>query len=183
VLKRVAHKIGLSYVATLTTEFQTISGINVGKLTVFWELHEICFHGRAVAHKPMITMRNAKRWLQWCKPHCHWTMEEWKRVLWNDELCFTIWQSNGLADARKTLPAPMHSAKCKVWWKRNNGLGLFFMVRLSPLVPVEGNLNATAYNDIVDDSVLPTLWQQFGEGPFLLQHDNATVYKANSIQK
>ena len=33
-------------------------------------------------------------------------------------------------------------------------------------------------NDILNDSVLPTLWQQFGEGPFLFQHDNAPVHKA-----
>jgi hypothetical protein len=25
--------------------------------------------------------------------------------------------------------AQMHSANCQVWWRRNNGLGLFFMVR------------------------------------------------------
>jgi hypothetical protein len=31
--------------------------------------------------------------------------------------------------------------------------------------------------------VLPTLWQPFGEGPFLLQHDNAPVHKVRSIQK
>jgi hypothetical protein len=31
--------------------------------------------------------------------------------------------------------------------------------------------------------VLPTLWQQFGEGPFLFEHDNATVHKARSTQK
>ena len=31
--------------------------------------------------------------------------------------------------------------------------------------------------------MLPTLWQQFGEGPFLFQHDNAPVHKARSIQK
>ena len=38
-------------------------------------------------------------------------------------------------------------------------------------------------NDILDGSVLPTLRQQFGEGPFLFQHDNAPVHKARSIQK
>ena len=42
---------------TLTTEFQTASGSNGGTITFCLDLHEMCFHGRAGAHKPRITIR------------------------------------------------------------------------------------------------------------------------------
>ena len=53
------------------------------------------FHGQAAAHKPKITMHNAKRRLECCDARRQWTLEQWKRVLWSDESRFTIWQANG----------------------------------------------------------------------------------------
>ncbi|KAK3560392.1 hypothetical protein QTP86_008484 [Hemibagrus guttatus] len=55
-------------------------------------------------------------------------------------------------------------------------------VGLGPLVPVKGTLNASAYQDILDNFMLPVLWEQFGDDPFLFQHDCTPVHKASSIK-
>jgi transposase len=94
VLKRRARKNCLSLVETLTTEFQTASRSNFSTRTVLQELHDIGLHGRAVAHKPKITMCFAKCQLEWFKARRHRTLEHWKSVLWSDESHFTIWQSD-----------------------------------------------------------------------------------------
>uniref|UniRef100_A0A0E9XCZ0 Transposase Tc1-like domain-containing protein n=1 Tax=Anguilla anguilla TaxID=7936 RepID=A0A0E9XCZ0_ANGAN len=99
-----ARKNCLSSVATLITEFQTASGCNVSTRSSHRELHEMGFHGRATTHKPKITMRNAKRWLEWCKAHQHWTLKQWKHILCSVESCFTIWQmdKSGYGECRRT---------------------------------------------------------------------------------
>ena len=60
--------------------------------------------------------------------------------------------------------------------------GCFSGFGLGPLFPVKGNLNASLYQDILNNAMLPTLWEQFGEGPFLFQHDCAPVHKARTIK-
>lgn len=46
----------------------------------------------------------------------------------------------------------------KIWWKRDNGLELFFMILDRPLSSTD--VNATAHKDILDKYMLPKLWLQ-----------------------
>lgn len=41
-----------------------------------------------------------------------------------------------------------------IWWREDYGVGLFFL----SLVPVKGTLYASEYQEILDNSMLLTLW-------------------------
>lgn len=71
--------------------------------------------------------------------------------------------------------------KFQVWWRRNNDMELFSKgLAEAPVVPGKGNLDASACQDNLGYFMLPTLWEQFGEGPVLCQHDCAPVHRGSS---
>jgi len=46
--------------------------------------------------KPFLKQKNQKARLAWAKRHQHWTVEDWKRVIFSDETKINVWGSDGI---------------------------------------------------------------------------------------
>jgi hypothetical protein len=50
------------------------------------ELHKSSIQSRAATAKPLFTESNAQMHKQWCQDHKTWTSDNWKRIIWSDEM-------------------------------------------------------------------------------------------------
>lgn len=185
VLKRVVSSNRRQTAHSIQQDFQTASGTSVSLNTVRTELHALGFHGRAAAHKPHISPTNKARRLAWCKAHQNWTLDQWKHVLWSDESRYTCFQSDGRVWVWRQ-PGQRFLPDCIVPTVKFGGGGVmvwgaFCWFGLGPLVVVPGNMTSAKYLDILDNSVLPTLWKFFGMDPCFYQDDNAPCHKAANV--
>ncbi|GFW63872.1 transposable element Tcb1 transposase [Trichonephila clavipes] len=160
---------------------------SVSSRTVRRELKNLEFQSHAAPHKPHITPQNVKHRLQWCKTHRHWTVDMWKTVLWSDgQSGFTVWQSDERVWVWR-ISGECFFSDCIVPTVKFGGGRImvwrcFSRFGLGPLVPVIGNMNSEMYVDILNNAALPTLWQHFGEGPFLFQQDNCSIHTSRLAQ-
>ncbi len=119
--------------------------------------------------------------MQWRKARHHWTPElrGFSGVMNHAFPSGNLMDESGFGSCQETVHSGLHCVECGIWWMMNYGVFLFSGVGLGPLVPVKETLNASGYQNILDNSMLPTLWEQFGARPFPFQHDNAPMHTAN----
>ena len=132
------------------------------------------FYSATKKKVPMLKLTYCQRRLKFARYHENWTVEDWKKVLWSDEIKINcigsdgkvyVWKQWGepLSD-HTTTPTVKHGGETILWcgvvwgW---NGVG--------ELVEVQGKMNAEQYCEILEDGMKESFEKlEIGGGMLLL---------------
>ena len=73
----------------------SLEGIEISSLTVLRILSKAGYKKTKPTRKPGLTKKMKADRLQWCLAHRHWTLEDWKNVIWSDETSIVLLHRRG----------------------------------------------------------------------------------------
>lgn len=169
----------------LALEVQKSSGKIVGSSTVRRLLYRYGLKGRIARRKPFISAVNRQKRLKFAKDHSHWTVADWKRVIWTDEKKFNSKGSDGKRYVRRTKDEEF-SLPCLQGTTKSQEAGIMMWAAFSaagvgPIVKLKGKVNATCYIGMLQKNFL-----SFAESELPLNHifmqDNAPIHTASTTR-
>lgn len=193
-IKRSMDESGFTSVAALTemvntTRSQASGGPRKGAVsasTVRRAVRALGFHSRTAAKKPFLSEKNVSKRLVWATARRGWTAE-WASVLFTDESSFVVrdasssrvWRRNGERYAPHRLRPTFKSGRqtVMVW-------GGFSARGRTPLVRVEGSMNAAKYSGVLEDYVMHQICADYGTPDAAwLQEDLAPCHAAKASKE
>ncbi|XP_073410924.1 cytosolic arginine sensor for mTORC1 subunit 1 isoform X1 [Dendrobates tinctorius] len=103
-LKRIVREDRKTRAPKITAELNEHLQNPVSTKTVRRELHKSGFHGRAAIRKPLLSITNVSKHLEWCRNLQNWSLEQLKRGILRRIIGYPIsdlWPSVRFGDSRK----------------------------------------------------------------------------------
>lgn len=111
--------------------------------------------------KPLLNSRNVKKRLEWCHAHRHWTLDDWKRVVWSDETKINRFNSDGRAWAWIREGTHLQPQHVKMSVKHGGGsIMLWSAITYAGtgwLCRIEGTMDKHLYKSILEDEQNATI--------------------------
>lgn len=173
--------------AELAQEWQQ-AGVRASARTVRRRLLEEGLVSRTAAKKPLLSSKNIRDRLIFCRRYRDWTAEDWGKVIFSDESPFRLFGASGRRLVRRRqgeryhqsclMPTVKHPETIHVW-------GCFSVKGVGSLtiLPKNTAMNKEWYQNVLREQLLPTIQGQFGNEECLFQHDGAPCHKAKVITK
>ena len=156
----------------------------VSKRTIRRRLFDHGLKARRPAKKPLLTRKNIKDRVAFCRKYKHWTSDQWEDVLFSDEATFTqsysfvrsVRRPVGCRDeAKYCVSAVKQCSKIMVWAAFSGKSG-----RAGMWIMKSGEtINADMYTKILESKLLP--FRDIHHIEFF-QHDGAPCHTAKTVQ-
>lgn len=163
-----------------------IPEIIVSPRTIQRRLVEAKLFSRRPAKKPLISGRNRLARLAFARRHLHWTVDEWKKVLFSDETRYKIFNSDGMKRVRRPINTRFNPKYVTPTVKHGKGSvflwGCFSWNGVGPLHPINDTMDRFVYRDIMQNVMLPYAeWEM--PLRFIFQQDNDPKHSSRIVQE
>jgi len=174
--------------AEVAKKLENNLGIKVCDRTVRNALREAGLEAVEKEAKPRLSPKNIKARLEFAKRHRHWTVDDWKHVIWSDETKINRFCSDGrswcwVRDGESQQPRHVkqtvkHGGGSIMIWGCMTAHGPGFMCK------IEGMMDQHMYKRILGDDLLRTIeWYDMDAKRAIFQQDNDPKHKARSVQE
>lgn len=153
--------------------------------TVQRKLSDLGYKRRAAKKQVVIREVNKRKRVAWARDRKNWTVDtHWNRWIFSDECQIVIGLNNRIYIWRKesevnsphlVCQAPRGRVSIMVW-------GCICFEGMGTLTPVEGNINAAKYIDIIDNNLWPVIARHFPNDDYTFMDDNAPVHRAHQVR-
>jgi transposase len=134
-----------------------------------------------------LTARTAGIRLAWAQRHANWTVEDWIKMCWSDEVSVekgkdpnAVWVFRRRGEQTKFHPGNVNGVL------KGGGVSLmlwscFISNVKGPLVPIEGRATADTYIELLETHFIPFMntLKEHGITDAIFQQDNAPIHKAH----
>ena len=140
-------------------------------MTISRRLKEQGLKGRLAAKKPLLRPANIQKRLRFAREHKHWTVDDWKKVLWTDESKFELFgQHRHVYEKLENILMPdahrvKHGGDSIMVW------GSICGNSVGKLVKIDSIMNKNVYHNILVHHGIPSGLNVIGRG-FIYQQDN-----------
>ena len=172
----------------LVQELKDSTTMELSIKTLRRALKEAGMRAMAKKKKPRLLPRHIHQCLDFALRHQHWTLEDWKRVVWSDETKINCLGSDGRKWVWKKPGDQLRAQHVQGTVKFGGGSlmiwGCMTAQGVGYACQINGTLDAKLYTHILDDELLQSLeYYQLEVDKIIFQQDNDPKHTSRVAQK
>jgi transposase len=172
----------------LERELVDTTGIELSTETVRRALKENGLKAASKKKKPRLLPTHKRQRLDFAIRHQHWTVEDWKRVIWSDETKINrlgsdgrkwVWNKPGSALTDQHIQGTVKfGGGSLMMWGCMTAQGVGYACR------IDGRMDSALYVDILNDELMQTLeYYGLDRGDIVFQQDNDSKHTSTTARK